>query len=133
MERAQELIVRKLKLQREVRVINFELTAEPENYELGNKVWKWLNREDLTYDAALYSQRSWDDERREEYGRGALFTITTEGPLNQLLNYPQGKAAYDLIEKFEKYVRRLGIYYEMGYSWSLHFYPDEPPARIPPD
>jgi hypothetical protein len=121
-----KLYDRARKLQDELHWIEFELTSSPENYDLAMKLWDWLKRKrnwGLTSSAGLYSRCQWDIERNEEFGRDALFTLTTEGPLYDLLNYGEGPESGKMIEKFDAYLDSLGIYYEMGYGWSLHFYP----------
>jgi hypothetical protein len=104
------------------------MDADPVVFELGDALWKWLKRQrtwDLTYDAGIYSQYAWDTRKNEPYGRGALFTITSEGPLSRTINQPSHPDDFKLIERFHGEVARLGLHYEMGYHWSFHFYPDE--------
>lgn len=103
-------------------LIDFELESSPEVYEAAMKVWAWLKRRGLTYDAAIFSRYRWDTVRNERYGRGALFTITHEGPLNELVNYPS-KAQMKVLRQFDAMLSGLQLFYEMGYAWSLHFYP----------
>jgi hypothetical protein len=91
----------------------------------GAMVWAWLkNRgDDLTFDAKLWSADEWH-KRGEDYGEGALFTITTEGPLNGIINgHYSGPEVDKTLRDFDKMLKGLGIYYELGNSWSLHFYP----------
>lgn len=117
---------RRRRLAGELMLVDFELEADPAAFDVGMAVWDWLKRQrdwDLTYDAHIYSRYRWDQLRNEPHGRDAIFTITTEGPLGRTLNYPEQAADYRLIDRFARMVADLGIFYEMGYSWSLHFYP----------
>lgn len=50
-------------------------------------------------------------------GAKALLTMTYEGPVNHDINECKLDAAMDAISA------QLDLYYERGYSWSLHFYP----------
>lgn len=95
---------------------------------LGALVWKWLHGHGLTYDTCLYGPDKWR-ARGESVGNDAIFSVTTEGTFNQMLNNPSSREDREIVEEFQEYLSSLGIYYEMGYSWSLHFYatgPGEP-------
>ena len=123
-----QLEAKQRKLQNELAAVEEEIIAagEAEGMKLGRKVWDWLEKQpdlNLTYDANLYSQHDWDVQRGERYGRDALFTIASEGPLARMINGEYGREGYQVVERFNEFLERLGIYYEMGYSWSLHFYP----------
>lgn len=48
-----------------------------------------------------------------------IISISTEGRLYDKLNYGSG----EFPQKLEKLFKELGIYYEMGNSWNLSFYP----------
>ena len=48
-----------------------------------------------------------------------IISISTEGGLYDKLNYGSG----EFPQKLEKLFEELGIYYEMGNSWNLSFYP----------
>lgn len=124
--REQELYAKQRKLEEQLMLVNFELESEPEAFQLGMDVWSWLKRQPgrkLTYDAGIYSQYRWDSIRSEPYGREALFTITSEGPLGRTINYAEHPDDVRLVERFERMLAGHGIYYEMGFSWSFHFYP----------
>jgi hypothetical protein len=94
----------------------------PHVSDVPNAVWAWLEKKKVTYDANLYTPEAWA-ARGETYGQGSLFTITSEGPLNHIINDPQGRADMKFIQDFGAFLGKLGIYYEQGFSWSLHFYP----------
>lgn len=67
-----------------------------------------------------YSTKDWV-ARGEKYGNKAEATIVIEESCwNQVLNYGagDGKCWSRLIDMLEKH----GLFYELGYSWSLHFY-----------
>jgi len=93
----------------------------PHVSDVPNAVMAWLKERGLTYDTHLYTPEAWR-RRGEKYGNGSLFTITTEGTLNHILNYPESKADLLLIDQFQAFLKELGIYYEQGFAWSLHFY-----------
>jgi hypothetical protein len=68
------------------------------------------------------SQSEWDDERCERYGTGAkLNCIIEESGWYMVLNGYSGpyEAATELRQLEEKY----GVYHELGYAWSMHWYP----------
>ena len=96
-------------------------TKTPHIDDIPNAVFAWLKTKKLSFEAKLYTPEAWR-ARAEKYGSDSLFTITSEGPLNRLINYPDSKADVKLINSFEKYLEKLGIYYELGYAWSFHFY-----------
>lgn len=94
----------------------------PHVSDVPNAVMAWLGKNHLTHDTHLYTPEEWK-ARGEKYGQGSLFTITTEGSLNHLINYPETAADARLLEQFGRFLEKLGVYYEQGYAWSLHFYP----------
>lgn len=93
----------------------------PHVEDVPNAVMAWLKKKKLAFGASYYTAERWK-ERAEKYGQGSLFTITSEGPLNHLINYPESKADVKRLEEFEKFLESLGVYYELGYAWSVHFY-----------
>jgi hypothetical protein len=96
---------------------------------IAKRIWTWLERHDLTYDARLYPKKQWR-ARGETFGTDALFTIVTEGPLYELINYAETPSAARLLAAFTEYVEAQGVWYELGYAWSLHFYPQEPTRQL---
>lgn len=48
-----------------------------------------------------------------------ILTMTFEGPLYECLNYWFGKTE----EEFRSIFRKYGLYYELGYAWSLAAFP----------
>jgi len=96
-------------------------THLPHIDDIPKAVWAWLVKRKLTYDTHLYTPEKWR-ARGEKYGNDALFTITTEGELNHILNYPESKHDFKVIDDFSKFLKKLGVYYEQGHAWSLHFY-----------
>jgi hypothetical protein len=89
--------------------------------DLPNAIKAWLKKRKLDYDVFFFSASAWQD-RGEKYGKGSLFTMTAEGTLNHILNYPETKADVRIAEAFLKFLEKLGIYYVQGYAWSFHFY-----------
>ena len=55
-----------------------------------------------------------------------IISISTEGRLYDKLNYGSGQFPKELEELFEE----LGIYYEMGNTWNLSFYPIDDDMEI---
>lgn len=53
-----------------------------------------------------------------EYANDNLITMSFEGSLNHELNYGNGRTEQELIAFFAK----RGLYFELGYSWSLSTY-----------
>jgi hypothetical protein len=87
------------------------------------KVWAWLEQHALAHDATLYSSAEWA-KRGESVGRNSLFTIASEGPLYQLVNgMNDSPPARRTLSAFNMMLKKLGLYYEQGHAWTLHFYP----------
>lgn len=97
-------------------------TKLPHIDDVPKAVMAWLKKKKLDHDTTLYMPDQWK-ARGEKYGSNSLFTITTEGRLNHILNYPESKQDFKVIDDFSEFLKKLGIYYEMGYAWTLHFYP----------
>ena len=89
-------------------------------------VAQWLVDNELDHDTALYTAGDWA-ARREPYGEGALFSLTTEGIFNHVINglvdHPD---AVELYQDFGRLLERYGLYWEMGRSWDIHIYPIHP-------
>lgn len=88
---------------------------------LKEEVEDWLKRRDLWYDTEVYTEREWAD-RQEPYGHDATVTITTEGPLYEIVNDPS-PTHERLLSDFSDFLRSLGYWWEPGYAWSIHLYP----------
>jgi len=86
-------------------------------------VWAWLKKSDmeLTYDAKLWTPAEW---RKHGSDPGnAVFVITTEGPLYQLVNgHYDAPAATKVDRDFNKMLKSLGLWYDMGSAVELYFY-----------
>ncbi len=111
-----------------VRVLG-ELKALVESIDaLKKAIEEWARKNDLWSDCRFYSMAEWA-ARKEPYGNdGVLLTLTTEGPLNHVLNLHDinGNFRYSIKmqEEFRQLVAAHGYWYEMGYSWTVHFYKD---------
>jgi ubiquitin-protein ligase len=81
----------------------------------------WLRKHDLLYDTKVYTPDEWL-ARGEKYGERSLLTITTEGPLYDMMNDGWNPRLY---EKFQAFLTSIGIWYELGYAWSIHLYPKQ--------
>ena len=80
---------------------------------------EWLIVEGLYGDACFYSIEDWT-AREEKYGTDSLLILTIDGSaLYTLLNYGGDT------DEFDDLVESFGFYYELGYSWSMGFYPIE--------
>ena len=56
-----------------------------------------------------------------EYGNPNTLSMTFEGPLYHVLNgYTKGWSKLE--QQFSKLFKKYGLYYEMGYAWSLSAY-----------
>jgi len=96
--------------------------------ELRKRVNRWVAAKLDTYDVKQmrwYGPKEWA-ARGEPYGDGAAATVLIEGTtLSSVLNYPETEAAFATMDAFYEFVQSLGYFAELGYSWSLHFYPLE--------
>jgi hypothetical protein len=78
----------------------------------------------------LYSPEQWDNERGEKYGRGALLTAVIEESswyniLNGNYQYPEDcEAVEDALERLQELEEKFGVWHELGYAWSIHWYPE---------
>lgn len=84
----------------------------------------YLARNKLSHDSHVYTQEEWV-KRGEKYGNDAQVTIATEGPLYALLNQGDWPGATFEIERFNGFLAQLGLYWDLGYAWSVHLYPLE--------
>ena len=119
--------------------------------EIAEKIISVLCKEELAGDVGIYynNKRTWitqkldkdwnstwiredeDNINPHDYFKYAAYnhiiSISTEGPLYDRLNYGSGSFPKELEQIFDDY----GIYYEMGDSWNLSFFPvDDEENRI---
>lgn len=82
----------------------------------------WLKTHHMDSDARVYTRDEWR-KRGETIGNEALVTIASEGPFYDFLNRT---AAWDgeTERDYQAFVKRLGLFQERGFSWSVHFYPE---------
>jgi ubiquitin-protein ligase len=85
----------------------------------------YLRVHDLDFDARVHTQEEWR-RRGEKYGNDAVVTITTEGPLGRLLNYGDWPGSEEEIEDWSRFIVSMGLYWDLGYAWSVHLYPSPP-------
>lgn len=85
---------------------------------------RWIDWHNVRSDVGYYSADDWK-RRGEKYGEGAPIHMTIEGPLNHILNYPESEEDDDIGSDFYAFADDLGYRPEMGYAWSVHFYPKE--------
>lgn len=53
-----------------------------------------------------------------EYANENLITMSFEGPLYHEINYGNGK----IYQELEEFFNKRGLYFELGYAWSLSVY-----------
>lgn len=96
---------------------------------LRHEIYEWVKKNRLGPDVFFYSAADWQ-KRGEEYGNTAPLTVTFEGTLNHVLNYPRSEEDVRLYREFmEEIPERHGFYVEQGYAWSAHFYQTEGKER----
>lgn len=80
---------------------------------------EWAIKEGMFDDATFLTQKEWN-YREEKFHNDALMVLVIDGSgLFSLLNN-----GCDTTE-FEDLVESFGFWYELGYSWSLGFYPTD--------
>lgn len=92
---------------------------------LKKAIEEWARKNDLWIDSRFYSPEEWA-ARGEPFGNEAVLTLTTEGPLNHVLNLHDINGSYrysiKMHDEFNRLVLACGYWYEMGYAWTVHFY-----------
>jgi len=79
--------------------------------------------QDLWFDTRWYTPQEWA-ERGEEYGHKAVLNLTCEGPLNHALNYGwEEHPPFHTQTRSQEIAEAHGYWFELGYAWSVHFYP----------
>ena len=115
-------------------------------HELAKDIYDWCKSNDLWGDNIIYfegkawgNMPAWNGEKGKEiaedlyeyenrkaeeyieYANPDTITMSFEGPLNHVLNgYVPGWV--ELESEFGKLFEKYGLYYEMGYHWSLSAY-----------
>ena len=112
--------------------------------ELAQEIIKFLMSRNMWVDVTVYVNRKSYDQRDEEgfhYNEKVcvhdnqdprqafryvaddhILSMSFEGPLYRVLNnisYPEE------LERFDKIFEKYGVYYELGYAWSLTCYYNE--------
>lgn len=95
---------------------------EKKTLELKTKIEQWLKDNEVSTDAHVYTAKEWND-RGEKYGEDSVLTIAAEGPFYRMMNEAEHWSERVLQEKFSKFLEKLGLWYEQGYSWTWHLYP----------
>ena len=85
-------------------------------------VEQYLQSRELDHGSSVYTGDEWH-ARGERYGKGSVVTVTTEGPLGHLLNGYVEEGSEELINDWDRFLKTLGLYWELGYAWSVHLYP----------
>lgn len=81
----------------------------------------WRSK-DLWYDAKWYTPAEWE-ARGERYGAGAHLHLTFEGPLYREFN--DGGPKWEVREHTIDIEQEHDYWHELGFAWSMHFYPVE--------
>lgn len=95
-------------------IIYFNGKALSSSAEWGGEIGKQIDED-------LYEYEGKNPFDYIEFANSKTITMSFEGPLNHILNgYVRGwsKLEREFAKLFEKY----GLYYEMGYAWSLSAY-----------
>lgn len=98
--------------------------AKPEVEELKREIDLYLETHGLHDDTGVLTQDEWK-ARGEKYGNEAPITITTEGNLGRLLNGHMEWNQYtqEELAEWDRFLDSLGLFWELGYAWSVHLYP----------
>lgn len=123
---------------------------EKRNEMLATDIYTWCVKNDMWSDVSIhFNGKTWcmDDTRGychapqfgtkigkdiylyacsnakefNEYANEETVSLTFEGGLYSLLNYPHSDRAI-LVEEFQKLFEKYGYYYEQGHAWSLAAY-----------
>ena len=91
----------------------------------GGKAWssssEWSGTKGKQISENLYEYEDKNPKDYFEYGNPETLSMSFEGPLNHVLNgYVNGWTKLE--NQFAKLFDKYGLYYEMGYSWSLSAY-----------
>jgi hypothetical protein len=89
------------------------------------KAWSnretWSGKKGKKIAEDLYEYEDKDPCDYFEYGNPDTLSMSFEGSLNHVLNgYTRGWVKLE--EQFGKLFEKYGLYYEMGYAWSLSAY-----------
>ena len=89
------------------------------------KAWSnresWAGKKGKKITEDLYEYEDRDPCDYFEYGNPDTLSMSFEGSLNHVLNaYTRGLVKLE--EQFGKLFEKYGLYYEMGYAWSLSAY-----------
>lgn len=89
------------------------------------KAWssssEWSGVQGKQIDENLYEYEGKNPKDYFEYGNPDTLSMSFEGPLNHVLNgYVRGWTKLEA--QFAKLFAKYGLYYEMGYAWSLSAY-----------
>lgn len=110
-------------------------------FELHNRIVEFMNKMDESSTGKWIAKNStaWTGDewraRGEELGNDAFLVVTSEGTdwiylLNgNIFTYDLKKKDRDyfqgLYDEWNRLIEGLGYHWEMGFSWSVHFYPDK--------
>ena len=84
------------------------------------KIQAWMDYRQLSGNHHFYTREQWN-ARGETIGNNASLTLVTEGRLQRALcGYCDDSA--EIEEELQKICDRNDWHYEIGYSWSIHFY-----------
>lgn len=97
--------------------------ATPSPDMLAALIYGWLVLHRMDHDASVYTPEQWQ-RRGEDVGNDAILSLASEGPFSAAMNgYDDpGPEDEDVVELFNGFLAGFGLHYEMGFSWSWHFY-----------
>lgn len=85
----------------------------------------WRSVDVWSDDVHFYTQEEWRD-RGETYGVDGRLSVTFEGPLYEAMNHLQnlpGQQRFEIAERTRQIAEEHGLWFELGYAWSMSFYP----------
>ncbi len=88
--------------------------------KLRQSVHGWLVEYELDGDTAFFTQAEWRG-RGEAYLLDSCLILVFEGEFYRVMNggHEESIALYD---EFERFLRGIGYYFELGHAWSMGFY-----------
>lgn len=90
--------------------------------DIKSKIEKWMEDNELSRDAHVYTAKEWED-RGEKYGGESILTIAAEGAFYRVMNDAESWSDRRLHEQFRKMLDGMDLWFEQGYSWTWHLYP----------
>ena len=90
--------------------------------ELRSKLEAWIAYREFG-GVTFYTQAEWTAKGETLCADAVLSAAIEDSPLQVILNYAWPPDVEDIVQELTRLLERLGYWYEIGHSWSLHFYP----------